>query len=221
MTTTNGPATATVETLRAEVRVLQVGSRQITLSVVKQLDRARYEDIEPMGRVRSGRRDDTPRAGECGVEVVGRHRDSGALVFGYAPTSHDPVPQEWLHWLYHAGLEQPQWRCEESRPGGDYYAVNHYTVIDQDGHRLEWAYRLKERHCTIGDGWRSPAPHRLQGKDLADWQDRRNRGEFCDMPALETAWRETARGQHAASLHALKLRAEAEALPLIVLAGLR
>lgn len=45
--------TATVETLTAEVRVLQVGNRQITTSVANQLDH--LDDtalIEPMGRVR-------------------------------------------------------------------------------------------------------------------------------------------------------------------------
>ena len=51
--------TATVETLTAEVRVLMVGNRQITLSVAKQLDRMDpYEyptdAFEPFGRVRTG-----------------------------------------------------------------------------------------------------------------------------------------------------------------------
>jgi hypothetical protein len=43
--------TATVETLTAEVRVLMVGSRQVTLSVYGQLDEVGPEDIEPFGRV--------------------------------------------------------------------------------------------------------------------------------------------------------------------------
>jgi hypothetical protein len=38
MTNTTGSTTATVETLTAQVRVLQVGNRQITLSIYKQLD---------------------------------------------------------------------------------------------------------------------------------------------------------------------------------------
>ena len=49
MTTTTNGTTATVQTLTAEVRVLMVGNRQITLSVVKQLDRVRYEELEPTG----------------------------------------------------------------------------------------------------------------------------------------------------------------------------
>jgi hypothetical protein len=43
---------ATVEALTAEVRVLMVGSRQITLSVARQLDRIDADAIQPFGRVR-------------------------------------------------------------------------------------------------------------------------------------------------------------------------
>jgi hypothetical protein len=227
MTNTNGPATATVETLTAQVQVLQVGSRQITLSVVKQLDRARYEDIEPMGRVRSSRKD-TPHHGECSIEVVGRHRDTGVLVFGYAPWPHDPVPDEWLHWMDHARYQEiePQWPCRKES-FGDMLHYLHFAVIDRDGHRLEWPYQLRENvyqqeHCAVSvatphDGERGEDGRRLR----EEWTQRRRCGEFCDMPALETAWHRMAREQHAASVHARKLRAEAEALPLIVLAGLR
>jgi hypothetical protein len=45
---------ATVEVLTAEVRVLQVGRRQVTLSVVRQLDWADPADVVPFGRVRTG-----------------------------------------------------------------------------------------------------------------------------------------------------------------------
>ena len=47
-------STATVELLTAEVRVLMVGSRQVTLSVAKQLDRIMLDHLEPFGRVRIG-----------------------------------------------------------------------------------------------------------------------------------------------------------------------
>lgn len=46
--------TATVEVLTAEVRVLMVGSRQVTLSVYRQLDCVPVGDIEPFGRVNDG-----------------------------------------------------------------------------------------------------------------------------------------------------------------------
>lgn len=72
-TTNDQISTATVQTLTAEVRVLQVGSRQVTLSVFRQLDSVPYDDLEPFGRVRDGGR---PHS----IEVVGRHNGTGALV---------------------------------------------------------------------------------------------------------------------------------------------
>jgi hypothetical protein len=79
-----GPATATVEVLTAEVRVLMVGSRQVTLSVYNQLDHVRPDDIDPFGRVR-------PRDAEPGwVCVVGaskRDTDRGTLVRSWRETS--------------------------------------------------------------------------------------------------------------------------------------
>lgn len=69
---------ATVETLTAEVRVLMVGNRQVTLSVYRQLDLVDPAFIEPFGRVRSGEKWTGHR------EVVGRLCDScegaGSLV---------------------------------------------------------------------------------------------------------------------------------------------
>jgi hypothetical protein len=55
-TTPSGSATstATVETLAAEVRVLMVGNRQVTLSVAKQLDWVPLVDLELFGRVKLG-----------------------------------------------------------------------------------------------------------------------------------------------------------------------
>jgi hypothetical protein len=41
-----------VETLTAEVRILQVGAGQVTLSAARQLDHADPSEIEPFGRVR-------------------------------------------------------------------------------------------------------------------------------------------------------------------------
>lgn len=61
--------TATVETLTAEVRVLMVGSRQVTMSVYNQLDYVAPEQIEPFGRVH-------PKEWNLDwVHVVGRDRD--------------------------------------------------------------------------------------------------------------------------------------------------
>jgi hypothetical protein len=60
---------ATVETLTAEVRVLMVGSRQVTLSVFRQLDWIDYDECEPFGRVNEG----------DGRVVVGKHAGTGVL----------------------------------------------------------------------------------------------------------------------------------------------
>jgi hypothetical protein len=58
----------------AEVRVLQIGNRQVTLSVFKQLDWVTPIWIEPFGRVSDG--SDHWDV----VRVVGRHRETGVLV---------------------------------------------------------------------------------------------------------------------------------------------
>ena len=60
--------TATVEVLKAEVRVLLVGNRQVTLSMFRQLDRS--PRIEPWGRVRDQKE----------IWLVGRHLHTGSLV---------------------------------------------------------------------------------------------------------------------------------------------
>ena len=67
--TTNGTQTAEVETLTATVRVLMVGSRQVTLSVAKQLDIAAMGEMEPFGRIRLSE-----------VCLIGRRIKDGALV---------------------------------------------------------------------------------------------------------------------------------------------
>ena len=64
--------TATVEVLTAEVRVLMVGSRQVTLSVARQLDQVPLEAVEPFGRVRVRDAD--------ADQVIGRSRKDGSLV---------------------------------------------------------------------------------------------------------------------------------------------
>jgi hypothetical protein len=65
-------ATATVETLTAEVRVLMVGNRQVTLSVYRQLDTVNLADMEPFGRVNDSKDD--------GRWLVGKCVETGALV---------------------------------------------------------------------------------------------------------------------------------------------
>lgn len=102
MSAANGSATATIETLTAEVRVLMVGNRQVTLSVAKQLDRTNFfEDgpgaITPFGRVKTGAKVDfeTYKA-EPYLEVIGRsnrERDRGALLIFEVGLSRDAADQ--------------------------------------------------------------------------------------------------------------------------------
>jgi hypothetical protein len=71
-------ASARVEVLTAEVRVLMVGSRQVTLSVYNQLDEVPPDGIEPFGRV-------SPKDARWrSIEVVGRD-EIGALVRAWVP----------------------------------------------------------------------------------------------------------------------------------------
>ncbi len=96
--------TAEVQVLTAEVRVLMVGSRQVTMSVYRQLDEAADEhEIEAFGRVRDGKdkevehdlvnRPDQWHSEHVGnirfsycrertdwLHVIGRRSDDGVLV---------------------------------------------------------------------------------------------------------------------------------------------
>lgn len=55
-----------VESLTAEIRVLQVGSKPVTLSVARQLDYVDPSEIRPFGRVRIA-----PRRADSLIEVIG------------------------------------------------------------------------------------------------------------------------------------------------------
>lgn len=100
--------TATVETLTAEVRVLMVGNRQITLSVFHQLDRCPAEDVKPFGRVRVTK--DLPRDV---VEIVGAAPDGNLVRANVSrPTTTFrgmDIPSEVEHHIAHsAGLKRDQ-----------------------------------------------------------------------------------------------------------------
>jgi hypothetical protein len=107
----SGVQTATVETLTAEVHVLKVGSRQITLSVAKQLDEVPYKDMEPMGRVRINRIDPLNFAGVISIiEVIGRHRQTNSLVYSsvYMFVGEDyRLNDDERRWLYEEAEELP------------------------------------------------------------------------------------------------------------------
>jgi len=74
----NGTKKAEIITVTAEVRVVMVGSRQITMSVANQLDWIDWQDIDPMGRVSMKDED----------AILGRNPENDALVLA----SFEPSP---------------------------------------------------------------------------------------------------------------------------------
>lgn len=90
---------ASVEVLSAEVRVLQVGSLQLTRSMYWQLDEAAPKKFQPFGRVK-----DNKRPLKDGVLLVGRDSRTGALVRCHAlPPNWSPTdgPEAFTHWMRH------------------------------------------------------------------------------------------------------------------------
>lgn len=227
MTQTN---TATVETLTAEVRVLMVGNRQVTLSVAKQLDRVCYEHLEPFGRVEVARKDnDDYELDERGINIVGRHRETGVLCIAFAPKVVWPSrTQEFWHWSYH-GLQQG--RLSEGQ---------RISVAEVDGRQLYW-YVPRARELGQECECDTP-PHVLYERHYPDADDydavkhwlyeerrharnvlvmRQTRGELCDLKELKYQFKADAAEEFPLALAREKLQAEAESLPLIVLAGLK
>lgn len=227
MTNTNGSTTATVETLTAEVRVLQVGNRQVTLSVVNQLDRVRYSELEPMGRVHSSRKD-MADDGEGDVEVVGRDRRGGALVFAYAPNSRQfwPRPSEaWAHWsshMMHYGLQ-----CMPEYDGNEYNG-SFEVVRLRNGMGVWWRAGRSLDGCPLlrSNPYRNSRSHHADYSPMeawlhAEWEYLWERGDFCDLKTLHAGCRDDVLTQVANFYTVEDVQHEAEALPLIVLAGLR
>jgi hypothetical protein len=238
---TNGSATATVETLTAEVRTLIVGSRQITMSVFKQLDYEDFSKIEPMGRVRVAAKDSDSAEG---VDIVGRSTKSGTLVRSFVrkPSWYsrpDLAAEAWFHWVEHQ-------HRDARRP-------HRLNVLTAGDHTLSWpAVPCDNRwYCTSRrDTSRDPdqiktinrddypdnaAYHQAHADadasnnhlyDTVNWLDAEHRarwllGEFCGLDDLRAQWQIEANHQAAELKAQQKLYDDAAALPLIVLAGLR
>ena len=103
MTRVTKNTTAAVEVLTAEVRVLMVGSRQVTMSVYNQLDLVADCQIEPFGRV-------APKDAQGRyVHVVGRSRVTGALVRARTPT-YDGTRNDRERWIRYAAVRAVE--CE-------------------------------------------------------------------------------------------------------------
>ncbi len=235
MTTTNGSATATVKTLTAEVRVLQVGNRQVTMSVYRQLDHVPFADIEPFGRVR----DKTDS--ETWIHLVGKSRKDGALVRSWIKPPHwmqggDDVHETFGHLLVH----------ERMRSAGNLNGPIAFVVGEYGSHRLSWCLET-ERNEIMADGycprWRVTGYRSVPRPDMyiagLDGRATRNpdydvwswllaealyharQGDTCDLARLRTLSDAAIRDALAVTGQKQDDYDAAAALPLIVLAGLR
>ena len=209
--------TATVQTLTAEVRVLQVGSRQVTQSVYNQLDRAPIEGTEVFGRIK------TKDGYTSTIHLVGRNRDSGALVRTSVERPDwrpDIGSDSFYHWLEHT-----------------YYFRNRpdsFRVIEGQGRQVLWkgTYQSGRPHCPLDKPFSVIAGVEkhwaLAGHDravycwlAAEFMHRRNTGQLCDLDAIKTHWTECAQAELDDLLKAQAAYDAAKAEPLIILAGLR
>jgi hypothetical protein len=214
---------ASVEVLSAKIRVLQVGSGQMTRSMYRQLDKASLQRFEPFGRVK----DNKLISGEGALQLLGRDTRTGALVRhdaqppDWPPTLEEPSgvkvvrydelrpdwpgwegPSEFAHWLLHTE--------EDPRP--------FYLVADgPDGRRVVWTRRAKT-HCPSRKGWHvsqdKPQPWFWQ-ESSGPKQLSKERGTI-NLDELEQTWRAEAQAQLARLLEAQARYEKFAALPLIV-----
>lgn len=211
--------TATVETLTAEVRVMKVGSRQITSGVYDQLDVVAYGDITPFGRVR-------PKWAEgANIYVVGA-TSAGELcrsTVSKPNRTYKPTPQ-CLHWLYHAlvsrvGSISVNKVDSTFTPRENYpicFTLSGHTPPDCYSDPHEWPPRPGGGLSSLAkDDW-----------DIYMWLNcehahRWKAGDFCGFDQLaadaNTHFDEAIDHFDTAQRH----YAAAQELPLIVLAGLR
>ena len=177
-------ATATIEILTAEVRTLQVGSRQITLSVYRQLDDATPDNCDPFGRVRD--REHEPNR----VYVVGRDIDTGALVRSWRP-----LPASvWLSDVDVSDLMvRPEWLVERNRAWQSEITVDGRRVTmsanqkDTEVCNGQLAYtgddgrkRSCDQTCTRRDPSAIPEVRKCSGYHGGDWV-------ACDGQEADTA----------------------------------
>lgn len=141
--------TATVEVLTAEVRVLMVGSRQVTLSVYNQLDLIDDWQIEPFGRVSS--RSDV----EGYIYVVGCDKVSGALARSRRPSG-DLAIYHRLHSEANTALRADIckiMRQLNTRPGFYYERSMHLEFLDEHPDEHEWAHDRQEELSAEAHEW--------------------------------------------------------------------
>lgn len=215
-------STATVETLTAEVRVLVVGNRQITLSVAKQLDFVSLDELKVFGRVKLG--GNAPDDLVIGSDLRGNLALARYQQFRLLPS--------WAAWLEiderwpESELPQVGWSVRTNSDG-------EYELSFSSGLRIN-CYR---ENCTVHPG------EKAYYEAYSEWRDMQN--AFCrqhrntdgfDIPEPHRSdfgaygW---SPGPHAEEIETNaceqlaeaqrrhKLYEDAKSAPLIVLAGLK
>lgn len=185
--------TATVETLTAEVRVLMVGSRQVTMSVYNQLDTAEYEDAELFGRV-------SPKDARPGyIYFAGKNRESGSLIRGHIPADKTAVQKE----------NPDLWAAIRN-----YRSEAQHLSAFVKRHHEGLSYRCPEEdhsRCKIG----------ICDFGGMNWDTRQIGAVEADIQRLRDQAAELQGIGDQEIAESLALAATVAALPLIVLAGLR
>lgn len=193
-----GTNTATVETLTAEVRVLMVGSRQITLSVARQLDKVDLLDMTTVfGRVRVGNLSTgfievgrgSWESALIDTWVIGSRYSSGALCLApYVPSFARPLQDP-------VDVSTKVFACRKHFPRD---ASTYLTFVDHFAQRI--------RVPTHKVEWCNDDNHDKGGRCDEEW--------YPDDPStlFDRVNRE---------LYRRKVHADACNAPLIVLAGLR
>ena len=126
--------TAKVEVLTAEVRVLMVGKRQVTLSVYRQLDWVDPALCEPFGRTNDPRESSSEFS--LTIDVVGRHAETGDLVRSRRRVSRDK-PKKWVgnvEFREHGRTNWREWTDEElayaiEKWRSDFHAIRAWEVL--------------------------------------------------------------------------------------------
>jgi hypothetical protein len=209
----NGSTQATVRTLTAEVKVLMVGNRQVTLSVYRQLDAVRPDQIEPFGRVSDSQDHPTISMGRgyerqvtnpTEVFVVGRSIDTGALVRSRMekPEIYEGSPQSVSH------EEWGAWCNQQHKPSDKHKWTTAWLSFLLGGNKF-CTFEMLTDECTQHEG--------------LEWFTRHTYPALSIEMLAVVKDKVTREGQEILARFALAQERYVEwcALPLIVLAGLR
>ena len=209
--------TATVQSLTAEVRVLKVGSRQVTQGVYDQLDRVSFLDLTPFGRVK-------PKGSTAPtVYIVGVNANGELCRSSVHPPSiqSDFTSAAIAHWARHA-----------NKLLRDGFTVYQGSLSYKTGSRYADEFDCEPpptrryEPCTHLEGFvKCDICKWLDAEDFHRYNDatrNHSRGDMCGgIEALHAAAVADATDDANEYKSAMQIYRRAEAQPLIILAGLR